>query len=494
MVLSARLGPTPTLNGGDSMTRGLLLLGVIVLPALSVAHAADQTVRGNTLVVKNPGTAAKRKITVKAKETASDNTLVGDPTTGGATVTVTVNGVAPSSQTFTLPASVSPTTQKPFWTGDTVKGFKYRDAKDENGPVKSAQIKLKGGTFQIKVTVDGKGGLVAVVPPNPGSAGCAFLTIGGGDAYSVQFATGKVINKGSSLFKVAKPTSEGSCAPTATTTTTTPSTTTTTLGLPFIPPPGDSPLRYRDAVFGTVSTTSDVIYGSATNISGQTITLRLDVYEPTGDPVTERPAIVWVHGGSFSSGDKTSPELVDEANTFAGKGYLNASINYRLEPGGCSASAPTASCITAIQEALADAQTAVRFLRTNAATYGIDPDRIAIGGSSAGAITALNVGFRTSEDPTAAVGAAVSLSGSYLLVTIDSGDAPSLLFHGTADVVVPYQWAVNTHDLALAAGLDSFLTSWDGAGHVPYLQHRTEILDETTNFLYWELDLTNAAH
>ena len=46
----------------------------------------------------------------------------------------------------------------------------------------------------------------------------------------------------------------------------------------------------------------------------------------------------------------------------------------------------------------------------------------------------------------------------------------------------------------VAVGLDAFLTSWTGAGHVPYTAHRTEILDQTTNFLYWELDLTNAAH
>ena len=53
-----------------------------------------------------------------------------------------------------------------------------------------------------------------------------------------------------------------------------------------------------------------------------------------------------------------------------------------------------------------------------------------------------------------------------------------MLFHGTADGVVPYQWAVNTYNQAIAAGLDSFLTSWAGAGHVPYVQHRTEILEE----------------
>jgi predicted esterase len=200
-----------------------------------------------------------------------------------------------------------------------------------------------------------------------------------------------------------------------------------------------------------------------------------------------------VHGGSFAFGDKSSPELVDEATTFSRKGYFNVSISYRLEPPGCSAGGPTVLCVVAIQEAMEDAQTAVRFLRTNAATYGIDTTRIAIGGTSAGAITALNVGFGSSEDPTAAVAGAVSLSGARLIGTISAGDAPSLLFHGTSDFVVPYQWAVTTVNQATAAGLDSFLTSWAGAGHVPYVQHRTEIIDQTTNFLYWEMDLANAA-
>jgi poly(3-hydroxybutyrate) depolymerase len=487
------------LNGGIMMMRRVLLAGLLVLPTLPVAHAADQTVRGHQLILKDPSTPERRKITVRAKETASDDTLVGDPVANGATATITANGATPSGETYALPAGTSAATRKAFWSGDPSKGFRYRDPKGENGPVRLAEIRLRKGVFQIKVVVDGRLGPVAVVPPNPGSDGCALLTILGGDSYSVQFADGELANRGAVLFKVVKPASEGSCVPTTTsttstsTTTTTSSSTTTTLGFPYVPPPGAAPLRYRDLVFAAVSTTADVTYGSAVNLSGETITLELDLYEPTGDTVTPRPLIVWVHGGSFSSGDKTSAELVDEANTFARKGYVNASINYRLEPGGCSASAPTATCIRAILEAMEDARTAVRFFRTNASTYGIDDTRIAIGGTSAGAITALNVGFGSSEDPGAAVAAAVSLSGANILGAIDADDAPSLLFHGTADVVVPYQWAVNTFNQAIAAGLDSFLTSWAGAGHVPYGQHRTEILDQTTNFLYWELDLSNAA-
>jgi acetyl esterase/lipase len=297
---------------------------------------------------------------------------------------------------------------------------------------------------------------------------------------------------------VVKDSGAGSCpatpTPTVTTTLTPTATATPTLSLPDITPAGPAPLRYRDQVFSTVTTTSNVVYGSAVNNSMQTVTLLLDIYEPTGDTVTARPAIVWVHGGSFSGGSKTSPELVDEANTFAKKGFFNVSINYRLEPGGCSSVTPT--CLIAIQEAQADAKTAVKFLRTNAALYGIDVTRIAIGGSSAGAITALNVGFTSSEDPPAAVGAAVSLSGAAILAgggSIGVGDAPSLLFHGTADPLVPYAWAQNTWTSANNAGLDSFLTTWPGAGHVPYATFRTQILNQTTNFLYGELDLANAA-
>jgi predicted esterase len=267
----------------------------------------------------------------------------------------------------------------------------------------------------------------------------------------------------------------------------------------LITPPGAAPLRYRDDIFQDVTLTTAVPYGSAVTQDGQTQTLLLDVYQPVGDTVTSRPAIIWVHGGSFKNGTRTSPELVDEANTFAKKGYVNVSIDYRLATPACTQPA-SVSCVRAIVDAQHDAQAAVRFLRANASTYDIDPDRIAIGGSSAGAITALNVGFN-STDPgdsgnpgyPSTVRAAVSISGARLGGVIDANDAPSLLFHGTADPIVPYAWAKATVDQATAAGLISLLTTWEGGGHVPYLQHRTEILDQTRNFLYHMLDLKNAA-
>jgi poly(3-hydroxybutyrate) depolymerase len=257
-------------------------------------------------------------------------------------------------------------------------------------------------------------------------------------------------------------------------------------------PPGTAPVRYRDPIFNAVTVTSNVTYGSAVNLAGQTVTLQLDVYQPTGDTVTSRPAIVWVHGGSFCCGSKTSAELVDEATTFAKAGYLNVSINYRLESPGCSGS--LSNCGAAIAEAAADAQTAVRYLRTNAATYRVDPDRIAIGGSSAGAITALNVAYASSENPTARVRAALSISGAHLGVgTTSAGDAPVLDFHCTTDPLVSYQWAVNTINAAQAKGLDAFLESWDETCHVPYVAHRQQILDQSRNFLWWEMDLAHAA-
>ena len=265
-------------------------------------------------------------------------------------------------------------------------------------------------------------------------------------------------------------------------------------------PPGDGLLRYRDEVFTSTVVTKDLVYGSATNQSGQVQALTLDLYRPPAtDTVTERPAIVWIHGGAFQAGDKSSAELVDQATVFAKKGFVSISINYRLVTTGCLGTISSA-CLQGIVDARHDAQAAVRWLRANAATYGIDPTRIAAGGSSAGAITALNVAYGP-EDVGASgnpgydstIRAAVSLSGAKILTTPNAGEAAVLLLHSTGDPVVPYQWATNTVTAAETAGTYLEITSWEETSHVPYTAHRAEVLSQTSNFLYWNLDLAHAA-
>lgn len=264
-----------------------------------------------------------------------------------------------------------------------------------------------------------------------------------------------------------------------------------------VTPPGSSPLRYRDQIFSGVTVTSGITYRTAKNQDGTDATLKLDVYQPTGDKVTARPAIVWIHGGSFCCGNRTSGEIVDQAQVFAKKGYVGFSIDYRLNDPGCTSIG--ASCIQAIRDAWHDAQAAVRWVRDNAATYRIDTTRIAAAGTSAGAITALNVGYGSDDvgpgvtsTTSSTIRAAVSLSGAALLTTPDPGEPPALDFHGTADTLVPYQWSTNTMNAAIKAGTVFERQTWEGAGHVPY-QYRTTIINQESNFLYWRMDLQNAA-
>lgn len=257
---------------------------------------------------------------------------------------------------------------------------------------------------------------------------------------------------------------------------------------------GEGPLRYRDHVFSSVTTTADQVYGSAVAQDGTPTTLRYDLREPTGDDAELRPLVIFIHGGSFMAGARTSPEIVDQATDLSRKGYVTASISYRLSERGCTVI--DAACVESIVDATEDAQAAVRYFRANAAAHRIDPDRIAVAGTSAGAITALNVGYGAvvpgnsgTPGPSSEVRAAVSLSGARLIGACDEDDAPALLFHGTSDFLVPYAWAENTITCARDGGSWSHMTTWQGEGHVPYGAHRQEIIDTQTTFLFNSLQL-----
>lgn len=271
-------------------------------------------------------------------------------------------------------------------------------------------------------------------------------------------------------------------------------------GCTLPPPAGDAPLRYRDAIFATADVTSDLTYGSAPDLAGIPVTLKLDLYQPAGDTVAERPAVVYVHGGGFTAGSKAAGATF--ATHFARRGYVAVSIDYRLlSPDGCGGQpTPPPICETAAQAAQHDAQAAVRWLRRYSATYRIDPDRIAIAGGSAGAVTSLLVGWRQ-EDPgtsgnpgfSSAVRAVSSIAGGVPTNEfIGAGDAPTIFFHGTADETVPYAWAASNATAMQQAGLAVVFQPFEGAGHGLSGQYGTVIRQQASYAFYAWLDLANA--
>ncbi len=117
-----------------------------------------------------------------------------------------------------------------------------------------------------------------------------------------------------------------------------------------------------------VSVIADIAYRE-----GASEAWRLDLAMPKEPADEPRPAIVFVHGGGWRSGDKRAKNFLGPALEFAGKGYVCITVNYRL-----LGEAPMPACIE-------DVKCAVRWLRAHAKKYNVDPDRIGAYGNSAGA-------------------------------------------------------------------------------------------------------------
>ncbi len=219
--------------------------------------------------------------------------------------------------------------------------------------------------------------------------------------------------------------------------------------------------RYDTVVFSAVTTASNVVYGFNTTNSGAGDTLKMDIYQPTGDVAVKRPLIVFAHGGSFIGGSKTDSYAIDFCTRFAKRGYVAVSIDYRL---GMSFPFNQANGQKAVWRATQDMKAAVRFFRKDAATantYKIDPDYIFGAGYSAGAFMAVQYAYldRSSEVPsgidTVALGglegnsgnpgycsrinAVVNLAGAVGDTSwIQPGDEPMITAQGDADGTVPY--------------------------------------------------------
>jgi acetyl esterase/lipase len=157
---------------------------------------------------------------------------------------------------------------------------------------------------------------------------------------------------------------------------------------------------------------ADVAYDSRFGAS-----TTLDLYLPDGGGPA--PAVLFIHGGLFRSGDKS--EYQAAASRLAASGYVAATMNHRLAPG-----AP-------FPAALRDASCALSFLRAGAGDYGIEPDRIAVAGYSSGAYLAAMLGVSAGEDDVAA-DCAAGRAGPPAAVAANAGLYDLTRVAGKADV------------------------------------------------------------
>ncbi len=180
--------------------------------------------------------------------------------------------------------------------------------------------------------------------------------------------------------------------------------------------------------------------------------LKLDIYLPLNDTDFERATIIYVHGGGFISGQRDSENIQQFCNHLAGYGFVVASISYRLtrkdKPEGFGCNCPANDKLNTFIAAIQDVQDATFFLIQNRKQFSINPQKIILAGSSAGAEAVLNAAYLPpmcyglDSGPVSYAGV-IGMAGAILdtVVIYDESAIPSMLFHGTDDNLVPYATA-----------------------------------------------------
>ena len=223
--------------------------------------------------------------------------------------------------------------------------------------------------------------------------------------------------------------------------------------------------RYKNDVFANIDSLIDIPYGEAINLKGEKEKLLLNLFMPPSvDTVTNRPLVIFIHGGGFRNNNKSSSISNKLGIRLGKKGFVVASIDYRL---GIATTNTNKDYHEAMYRAQQDTRSAIRFFRKNASKYGIDENQIFLAGSSAGAMTALSVAYMDqdeipsdidqskwgnldgnggSEGYSSKVQGVFNLWGSMIdYKWIKKGDAPLYNSAGLADLTVPYDSSYDYH-------------------------------------------------
>lgn len=236
--------------------------------------------------------------------------------------------------------------------------------------------------------------------------------------------------------------------------------------------------------------------------------LYMDVYNPSADAVTaidgkEKPTVIFMFGGGFRGGERNKPYYTEWFKMLADNGYRVISIDYRLGLADAGKIGITQSSLVegAINMAVEDLYSATAYIVENASTLGVDPSRIVISGSSAGAISVLQAeyelcngferarilpdGFRYAGVMSFA-GAVFSRAGR---VKYAVEPAPTLMFHGTVDKVVNYKqiWFFNLRFAGSSVLVRSFEKGGYNYNFYRYLDCSHEIASCMVQFFKEEL-------
>jgi len=252
--------------------------------------------------------------------------------------------------------------------------------------------------------------------------------------------------------------------------------------------------RYQDEIFSDILKTT-VEYTDVYDWSSSDSGLDMDIYQAEGDTESNRPLLIFAHGGVYVAGNKDNPAMVSLCESFAKRGYVTASIQYRLiSP--FSLTAPNASDLLTqtLVNSISDMKAAVRYFRKDYAendnSYGINPNLIFVGGYSAGAITAVHLsavdeadipdglqvffdnaggieGNSGNEGYSSEVSGAISLAGAIQSVSFfDADDEPIVSVHATDDNTVSYEcdYPLQNIDFSVLCGSGEIHNELDALG------------------------------
>jgi acetyl esterase/lipase len=240
-----------------------------------------------------------------------------------------------------------------------------------------------------------------------------------------------------------------------------------------------------------VVVTENIVYGQGeVDGGGSLVDLYLDLYTPQNTGQTTLPLVVVVHGGGFTGGSKTQGNVVDWAHGFASRGYLVASIDYRLggmKPVPSARVQPLYDAFVALDggaqelaavSAIDDTLTALDFLIARPDTA--DTLTTLVGGS-AGAVTVDYVAYALDDfgidrPPVAALvsnwgglpfagTAATFVDNPVPSLEAPYAEPPVYLAHATGDPAVPYSLSTDIAAQASAVGLDHELYTKDANAH-----------------------------